>query len=185
MTPTTPIKTLIVRLRKKTRTTLALSLALAILGLSLLAINSPALSYFQQDYKKLVSFSGDSSSYLRENFIHGQKYYKGKALATVFTKLELPIIKLIPIGMFQVDGGPESCVGITLYFNKNYIYFRNKRLKASNPYAPIPLIITFDRSFPFDKAAEMVRQYRGQLTDSVRSFYSKQVVDSISTVIVH
>ncbi|MVN19980.1 hypothetical protein [Mucilaginibacter arboris] len=159
-----------------------LNLFLAVLALSLWAIDSPASIYVQQDYKRLVSFSGDSSSYMRENFIRNQKYYKGKTLATVFTKLELPIVKLIPIGMSQVDGGPESCVGVTLYFNKNYIYFRNRLLKASNPFAPIPLIITFNKSFPFDKAAEMIRKYHGKLTDSVRSFYGKEVIDSISTV---
>lgn len=133
----------------------------------------------QPYYKPLKSFNGDTSGYLIRNFVTYQQDYQNKALNTMLEKLEVPVA-----GYLVINGGnkgeevPTKCVGIYLRFFSWKDIEQKKRAKQN----PAVLYVRFKTPIALEEANVLRRRNKGAFPDSVRMFYSKQIVDTINYV---
>ena len=134
----------------------------------------------QVAYKPLASFKGDTSKYLIENFVSHQQPYKNKELNVLLHRLEVPVKGyLANTGGDYVEKGEEmQCVAITLDFYNGYEIDR----EVKNKKEPARLVISWKKPFSFENSIRLYRKFHCGYTDSVRRFYGKQVIDSITYV---
>jgi hypothetical protein len=134
----------------------------------------------QNDYRSLEKYNGDTSSYLIENFVVHQKYFRNKPLNIFLKKNEVHVESYTYIldGFDGEKGGTPKCIGIYLEFYKyNEI---QQKIKAKQE--PAVLAVYWKNWLPSADPIRLSRKHYSFYSDSLQLYYWKQIIDSINYV---
>ena len=137
---------------------------------------------FADSYQPLSYFKGDTSCYIFNNFIFGKDAYQGKPLAKLLDKLEIPVIRYVPIiSELNVEAGQgkNQNTGTYLYF------YGNTRFKTHHRQEPAILYIRFKNPVSMDSSLNLIRRYYNKHNDSLAFYYRQLLIDSIDYVHYH
>lgn len=135
-------------------------------------IDAQQVPIYKQAYKKLSLFNGDTTAYLKYNFIDNKELFIDKHFSEVLKKLEIKIKEYF-----------SSC----LVYNKHLIYVTSfqlddnitSSLKRSKGTAPHNLIIYWKPYLPAKIVDSLWKATNYKWTKAVEIFYGQQKISDI------
>ena len=131
------------------------------------------LLYMQSDtLVRLSRYKGDTSEYIRHNFIENKQKYIGKELNTLLKDLEIPIKSYRPVIPWNSN---DSIPSIHLYFHS----FKDVSTMYNNRQNPRFIIIVWKHSLPFDSIMKRGGLNKFAWTIDDKIYFGKQIIRDV------